>query len=140
MEDFFGLAMFILYLIFSVTRSRKKGMQKNRRKSPQPFQEIRDVIKPKEKPKSVKKVLYPADNRPAAEEVYGEGYSSYDKVSSFEGSSAQETPQAFLESTPTYLIGERGLQPVITLDKESIRQAVIWSEILQKPKSRRRHA
>lgn len=147
MEDFIGILLFVLYLIFSVTKSRKKGMQKNRsRKSPQPVKEVGDT-RVKEQPRTLKRAAETAGTMQTADNNYrnGSGYRYPDEAKKNYGTSvsAKETSteqvlQPILEA-PADSYEENVFQPVISLDKASILQAVIWNEILQKPKGRRSH-
>lgn len=146
MEDFLGILMFILYMVFAVTRNRKKGMQKDRkRKGPEPIKQVRET-RVKEQPRAVKRGPETVHTIPKADKPFAEGNSYYEHVETRYGLPAQVKETAAKKDgetiTETLVVSneEQGHQPVISLDKASILQAVIWNEILQKPRSRRKPA
>jgi hypothetical protein len=141
LEDIFGLTLFVLYLIFGVLGNRKKGMKKDRRsRRPEPFKELKEVFRQQEQPKRVPKTRNIVGERAFSEEKAPASADTYRQTFPAIQRSREENPQETAEFIPEY--SPRSLsasaEPAIELDAASIRQAVIWNEILQKPVSLRR--
>lgn len=131
MEDLLGIILFIIFIVYRTMGDRRKGMERNR--------------KPREKQPSARKKAPKAE--PAAEffppqetvpapvpfPYYEEG-ESMEGSSYMEGYQEEKREERALEPEPQVLA-----EPVAAFPSPAeLRQAVIWSEILQKPKALRR--
>lgn len=148
--DFLGIILFIIFMIVSATRDRKKGMSKAKpaRREPMAPQTVRaEPVHPE--PVQRKRKTAPAQDKreerrafeqvrqgpfaaPVGEPVMSKPYlpeeeSVFDMESPMEESSIDEL-------SPVYAMGHLSGGPGI----QELRRAVVWSEILQKPRALRK--
>lgn len=149
MEDILGILIFVIFIVLRAMGDRKKGMKKEPiPKKPQPFIEAQ---KPKpapipaaktslEKPRLERKPLEPTrlganqKEPPRPEHKLGEGESSYDNLPYMEG--AEQAVQT--RDLPVSVEEPAAAAPAFFNGIEDLRKAVIWSEIIQKPRFRSR--
>lgn len=153
--DFLGIILFIVFMVISASRDRRKGMEKTRPARPEPIrsQPARpepfrpEPVRPEPVPPKRKKVpaLEKREERRTFEPVRSfpdsifspkpeigssyleEGMSAFDLPEPIEGPSQGEL-------SPVYAAVDLSRGPGI----QELRRAVIWSEILQKPRALRK--
>lgn len=145
MEELLGIIIFIFFVLMRAMADRKRGMKKEPTKPrtrPAPAQTRQPVRPPVRQPVPQAKPARekPRPEMPPFEPVaplvqYGEGESAYETLPYMEGSSHMEREESAEAPAPSYAVEQVApVRPVLTAD--DIRKAVIWSEVLQKPRFR----
>jgi hypothetical protein len=126
--DFVVILLFILYIVFRSMGDRRRGMSREPvRKKPAPV-EAAGKIRPQEKQVPLKRML-------------PEGESAYDQLVYMEGAEPEikeekvEKGEEAGPASPFY--GESAGGSFAFMSGDDLRKAVIWSEILQKPRFRK---
>lgn len=146
MEDILGILVFVIFIVLRAMGDRKKGMKKEPiPKKPKPFMEapkpkpvpIPSVNTSLEKPRLERKPLEPTrpkayqKEQPQPELQFGEGESYFDKLPYMEGAEQaiqpRDLPVSAEEPAAAFFNGI-----------DDLKKAVIWSEVIQKPRYRSR--
>lgn len=149
MEDILGILVFVIFIVLRAMGDRKKGMKKEPiPKKPKPFSEAQ---KPKplpipavktslEKPRLERKPLEPArpeayqKEQPQPKLQFGEGESYFDKLPYIEGAE-----QAVQTRDLPVIVEEPAVAAATFFNGiDDLRKAVIWSEVIQKPRFKSR--
>lgn len=155
MEDFIGIMIFVLFMVLRTTKDRKKGMSRNKTDGTPRTRTSVETQSPVERKNAGRQVvrsdgagLPPAkglvqeshlEKAPLVREpLLAEGQSYFQSLPPMEGISLQKEEEPPLEDT------DMMVQDIVTLTSASdlsftpqnLKDAVLWSEILQAPRFR----
>jgi len=146
LEDILGVIIFVIFIVIRAMGDRKKGMKKEPvAKKAKPLIETKrvepapSVKSPMGKPRLERKALEPTfmgayqKEHPRAQFQIGEGESDYDRLPMMEGVEPDSKDKVF----PILEVEEQTYyETALFRGADDLRKAIIWSEIIQKPRFR----
>lgn len=131
MEDFIGIIIFILFMVLRTKKDRDRGMRKGKKRTPQEILvEKRQTVK-----KAVKQAIAP---KTPTEKMKGIPAQPAQIISEFPAPNYEETNRTEQITVEPMLEAVNDDKNVAlqekTISSFDLRQAVIWSEVLDKPR------